>query len=247
MANQGRPRRKLVRYPTSDGKPMAETDFHRDQMVYLIQALKWHLRGRTAYVSGNNFLYFVEGNPRIRVSPDVYVVFGVTPELRDCYQSWKEGGRLPSVAFEITSARTRGADTCVKYRLYEAMRVSEYFLFDPRDHYLEPALQGFRLVNGAYIPIEPSGGRLHSEQLSLDLVQEGWRFRLWDPHAQEWLLSHAELCALRRTNSRQAEEHVAARAEQRCADSERWWAEMNAKLASLRAEIAALRGGSPIN
>ena len=27
-------------YPTSDGKPMAETDKHRDLMVYAIEALK---------------------------------------------------------------------------------------------------------------------------------------------------------------------------------------------------------------
>ena len=41
-------------YPTSDGKPMAETDIHRDQMVEAIEVLK----GRYAddpdiYVSGN--------------------------------------------------------------------------------------------------------------------------------------------------------------------------------------------------
>ena len=33
-------KREEIYYPESDGKPMAETDVHREQMNYLIESLK---------------------------------------------------------------------------------------------------------------------------------------------------------------------------------------------------------------
>ena len=40
-----------IRYPTSDGRPMAETDDHRDLMVELIETLKMYKAGdRRFYV-----------------------------------------------------------------------------------------------------------------------------------------------------------------------------------------------------
>ena len=45
-------------YPTSDGKPMAETDWHRDLMNTLIQTLAVHYCAAEpmVYVSGNTSL-----------------------------------------------------------------------------------------------------------------------------------------------------------------------------------------------
>jgi len=45
-----------IHYPESDGKPIAETDVHRDEMVYFIEALRTWLRSEEAYVSGNILL-----------------------------------------------------------------------------------------------------------------------------------------------------------------------------------------------
>ncbi|MDE0483572.1 MAG: Uma2 family endonuclease [Candidatus Poribacteria bacterium] len=65
-------------YPESDGKPMAETDTHRDLMIDFIQMLKHHYRDDAdVYVSGNLLIYYEKGNPRKSISPDVFVVFGV--------------------------------------------------------------------------------------------------------------------------------------------------------------------------
>ena len=62
-------------YPTSDGKPMAETDWHRDLMLALIQTLKaYHEAQRRVYVSGNLLLFYERGNRRRHLSPDVFVV-----------------------------------------------------------------------------------------------------------------------------------------------------------------------------
>ena len=96
--------------------------------------------------------------------------------------SWLEGGLLPSVVFEFTSRKTANEDINTKRPLYETvLRVAEYFMFDPTGDYLEPRLQGFRLINGHYQPISLVNDRLHSEQLGLDLVQQGETMRLYDP------------------------------------------------------------------
>ena len=81
---------RAVYYPTSDGKPIAETDIHRDQMVDDIYGLKQFYRDNpNVYVSGNNFIYYEEGNPKRCFSPDVYVVFGVPSHIRGCYKTWE--------------------------------------------------------------------------------------------------------------------------------------------------------------
>ena len=110
MATEHRPthpRRTGVYYPESDGKPMAESDLHRDEMVRAIQTLQDAYAGRPdVYVSGNLLLYYEEGNPRASVAPDVMVVFGVPKlPLRRVYKLWEEGA-APSVVIEITSPST---------------------------------------------------------------------------------------------------------------------------------------------
>lgn len=126
-------RQKPIVYPTSDGKPMAETDKHCDLMIYVREALKVYFADRPeVYVAGNNFLYWEEGDAKKCVSPEVYVVFGAGMRQRDSYKVWEERGRLPDVVFEITSRKTRRQDTHTKRPLYErTLKVPEYFLFDP--------------------------------------------------------------------------------------------------------------------
>ncbi len=119
-------------------------------------------------------MFWEEGNPKARLSPDAYVVFGVPNHLRDSYKSWEEGGRLPDVVFEFTSRKTQREDTDTKLPRYETtLRTPEYFLFDPTGDYLRPRLQGYRLESGRYVRLELVDDRLHSERLGLDLVQEG--------------------------------------------------------------------------
>lgn len=73
----------VVDYPSSDGEPMAETDLHRDEMVALIEALKRRYADRPdAYVAGNLLVYYEEGNPSARFTPDVMVVLGAAKRQR---------------------------------------------------------------------------------------------------------------------------------------------------------------------
>jgi Uma2 family endonuclease len=226
--NTPSPTHRVV-YPTSDGKPMAETDKHRRLMMYVIDALNVYYADRPdVYVSGNNFVFYEEGNPKARISPDGYVVFGVPPGPRDSYKTWDEGGLMPDVVFEFTSRKTRAEDTDTKLPLYErVLRVPEYFLFDPTGDYLRPRLQGYRLIEGQYVRLELVGGRLHSEKLRLDLVQAGEDLRLYDPRRREFLLNPVE--------------------QARCAEAETERANAaEDEVARLRAELEALRNtGQP--
>src|SRR3954452_1245811 len=86
------PRSTKNDYPTSDGRPMAETDWHRDLMNTLIQTLAtFFLAAPRVYVSGNLLLFYERGNKRRHISPDVFVVKGVAKEKRPNYLIWEEG------------------------------------------------------------------------------------------------------------------------------------------------------------
>lgn len=183
-----------VFYPESDGKPMAETEEHQEEMIYLVEALKTHFRAASdVYVGSNMFLYYVEGNPRRVVAPDLFVVRGV-PKLpkRRVYKLWQEG-KPPCLIVEVTSDSTRDEDLVTKRECYERMRVEEYVLFDPFGDYLEPRLQGHRLVKGRYqqAPLEPDGALL-SQTTGLLFRVEGERLRLFDTATGQPFLRNEE-------------------------------------------------------
>jgi Uma2 family endonuclease len=170
-----------IEYPYSDGKPMAESDLHRDEMMYLIQALDDRYRETPdVYVAGNLFLYYVPGERKAVVAPDVFLVKGVPKGDRKSFLLWKEG-RGPCFVVEVTSESTRDEDLKKKMDVYQRLGVEEYFLHDPLSEYLKPALQGFRLQNGRYRRIAPElDGSLTSTTTDLGLRREGEHLRLID-------------------------------------------------------------------
>ncbi|MDQ3257624.1 MAG: Uma2 family endonuclease [Acidobacteriota bacterium] len=186
------PQPSTIVYPETDGKPMAETDVHRDLMSELIRELKMYFQHEPdVYISGNLLVYYVEGNPRQCFAPDVFVVRGVGNHQRRTYKLWEEG-RAPEVVFEISSRQTWGDDLQRKWKLYEQLRVAEYFIFDPEYDYLMEPLVAYRLEAGEYAPLEVKDGRVMSEALGLELVDTGETLRLFDPHAQRFLPTTAE-------------------------------------------------------
>ncbi len=216
-----------VEYPTGDGQPMAETPVHRDNMIAMLDVLRARFAtDPMVYISGNMFLFYVPGKRRRHVSPDVFLVRGVPNKDRDIYLVWEEG-KGPDVVFEYTSASTRDEDLDEKYHLYQdTLAVPEYFLFDPKQEYLTPSLQGFRLNSGRYLAIAPVEGRLHSEVLGLDLERDGTFLRLRDPATGNRLLTSWESLSLTEAALRQAEaEKRQAEAEKRQAETEKRQAE----------------------
>jgi Uma2 family endonuclease len=212
-----------IEYPESDGEPMAETPIHRDVMVDLLVMLKkYYADEPDAYVSANMMMYYVEGDPKKCLSPDVFVTLGI-PKLpeRRVYKIWVEG-KGPDVVFELHSRGTWRADVGWKLDLYrDVLKVREYFLFDPLEERPNAKpLQGFRLVDGAYEPIPEIDGRLVSEVLGLHIEAAGEQLRLYDPRRGVYLMTPEEIdealqqeAAARAEAEARAQEEAAARAE----------------------------------
>lgn len=183
---------KTVNYPESDGKPIGETDEHRDEMVREIELLRRLFEGQRVYVSGNLLVYFVEGKPKKFVVPDVFVVKGLDPEKRRTYKLWIER-KAPDAIIEVTSRKTKKNDTVTKPALYARLGVKEYFLFDPNQDYLHPPLQGHRLVGNQYVQVRPdSQESLLSHELGLRLQAERGQLMMYRLDTGQRLLTADE-------------------------------------------------------
>jgi Uma2 family endonuclease len=195
-----------IKYPTSDGRPMGETDVHRQDMFDLIESLKLFYAGQQVYVSGNLLICYRPGSKRKHVAPDVFVVKGIDPHPRDNFILWEEA-KGPNIVIEVTSESTKEEDLDDKYVLYrDVIKVPEYFLFDPRGEFLNPPLQGYRLVDGKYVRIEPIDGRLPSVELRLHLEPDGSELRLWNSQTGKWIPTHDEARLLAEQAQREAEQ-----------------------------------------
>jgi Uma2 family endonuclease len=187
-----------IEYPSSDGEPMAESDITRDYITYGVEALKLYFQGSSdVYVSANSFVYYEEGNKAAVVAPDIYAVFGVRKRKRDNYKVWQEGGIAPQFVLEITSATTQDVDQETKPETYRSLGVREYFQYDPSGDYLNPILQGVRLVNGQYEPIEANNIAfdtlwLYSEVLGLELHIVSGELRFRNPQTEEFLKTYQQ-------------------------------------------------------
>jgi Uma2 family endonuclease len=188
-----KPLTRAVEYPESDGKPMTETDAHREQMTDLIAALKAYFRNDPrVYVGGNLMMYYDEGDPKESIAPDIFVVRGVSKRNRRVYKVWEEG-RAPDVVIELTSRSTRDQDLGSKRWVYAELGVREYFIFDPLGEYLQPPLRSYTLSGDEYIRIASDGTSIMSQSLGLELrVVDGW-LRLFDPEMGQLLSTPAEL------------------------------------------------------
>ena len=74
---------------------------------YAFGALLLHYRDRRSdvYVSADLLIYYEEGNPRVSVAPDTFVVFGVEDHKRMNYKVWEEG-KGPDFVLEVASPNT---------------------------------------------------------------------------------------------------------------------------------------------
>jgi Uma2 family endonuclease len=199
-------------YPTTDGKPMAETDQHRKLMIALIETLDVHFADDPdVYVTGNLLLFYERGNRRRHVSPDVFLSKKVRKGDRLHYLLWEEG-KGPDLVIELTSSSTRHADTNRKFRLYrDVLKVREYFLFDPLGDYLKPPFQGYRLRGGEYVPIRPVQGRLPSQVTGLHLEAHERELRLYDPATGQWLPTPMERIARAEAEVQRLQQELEAR------------------------------------
>ena len=222
-------------YPETDGMPLPDGETQAPQYIRVVGTVAVHFRNVPgARVNGNTFIYYEEGNRNRRISPDCYVLLGMSQEAEESFERnntyllW-EVGKAPDFVLEIGSESTADVDLGSKRGLYAELGVGEYWRYDPTggDFYGNP-LVGEILVEGEYRPIplkHESDGRVwgHSEALKLELWWEDGDLRFWDPVVGRWLLSQEE----------EREGRIAA--EDRADIAE-------ARVAELEAEIRRLRG-----
>ena len=215
-------------YPDSDGKPMAVSDLHRRILMRTLQVLDTHFEERPeVYVSGDILMYYVEGDPRKSVSPDVLVAFGLGKKPRRSYLVWKEG-KVPDFAMEFSSKGTYRNDLGSKMELYASLGIRDYFLYDAEGLYLPSPIMGFTLIDGSYVPISAGrDGGLHSTALGLDFCVGDVGLGIYDPIADNWLQTPAESVLRRAKRAETRAEQEAERAEM---------AEIRAEMAETRAE-----------
>ena len=213
-------------YPSSDGKPMAENMWQAKAILNAAGDLEeTHPQ---ALVAEDILVYPEEGNRYNSVAPDVLVAFGIGTHKRMSYFVWAEG-KPPDWVLEVASQSTNRRDLNYKRDCYAAMGVPEYWLFDAKGDVFPrgmPQLQGLKLVDGEYRPLEPAiaGGErtIHSEVLGLDVRAEGELLRFHDPATGRDARHRAEVKADEERAQARAEREAAARlaAEARVAELE---------------------------
>jgi Uma2 family endonuclease len=119
-------------YPDSDGEPMADNTVQFEWIVTLQGNLDLLYRDRPdVFVAGDHLIYPVEGKPKVRAAPDVYVAFGRPKGHRGSYRVWEEGGVFPQVVFEVLSPNNTAAEMARKRRFYRRFGAEEYYVYDP--------------------------------------------------------------------------------------------------------------------
>jgi Uma2 family endonuclease len=170
------------------------------------------------FLDFDSYICYDRNNLNVRVSPDIYLVFGVDARAirpRKLYLPW-EAGKPPDWALEIASESTAREDVNRKPAIYARIGIPEYWRFDPTggNYHGEP-LWGGLLVDGTYRTIElaaaPDGVlKGYSPVLGLSLCwDEGWP-RFYDPSAGAYLETWREVQAARaeaetRANTAEAE------------------------------------------
>ena len=201
-----------IEYPESDGKPMAETEWHIDAIIRMRSMLKHRYHGKQVYIGSDLLVYYTKGNPKDSVAPDVFAALDCDPKVRGTFKVWEEQ-RVPDVVFEFTSPSTANEDKHNKPKIYAQIGVKELFLFDPTGDYLIPNLQGFRFVKGKPLPIESHNGQYFSEVLNVHLSSiadplsaNQWRLRLIDTNTGKEVLTGEESERQAKEVERQAKE-----------------------------------------
>ena len=242
------PLEKEIFYPESDGEPMAETKHHLQEMVYVWEGLEDRFEAEPdVFVGANLFLYYGKGDPTAVVAPDGFVVKGVPKRWpgdreRTKYLLWEER-QAPCFVLETTSESTHRRDE-EKKEIYRRLGVGEYFQFDPYGEYLDPKLQGVRLVGGRYRPIRPEpDGSLLSQATGVLFRAEGDRLRLTDAATGEPVLrSEEKTKALREAKAKAAAEAMARRqAEQKAATEATALRQAEERIRALEEELARRR------
>jgi hypothetical protein len=138
---------------------MAENTVQAEWILTMFGNLDLLFRDRSdVFVAMDNLWYPVEGKPKRRAAPDVYVAFGRPKGRRGSYKQWEEGGVPLTVVFEVLSPGNRWRELMRKFRFYQRYGVEEYYVIDPDEHTFEAwhrdggRLRGVKVNGGLVSP-----------------------------------------------------------------------------------------------
>jgi len=97
-----------IKYPESDGKPMA---YNTKQLEYIVSIhagfSALYKDNPNVFIAGDLLWYPVEGDIGIRAAPDIMLAFGRPKGHRGSYIQHEENGIAPQVVFQILSPGNR--------------------------------------------------------------------------------------------------------------------------------------------
>jgi Uma2 family endonuclease len=225
--------RKVILYPESDGKPMADNTRQFEWIVLIKKGLDdWFKRDLNVFIAGDLLWYPVEGQPDINTAPDVMVTVGRPKGHRSSYKQWEEGGLAPQVVFEIWSPSNTLSERTKKWQFYDRHGVEEYYTYDP----LTDVLEGWLRRGRKLAPIADLNDWV-SPRLKIRFGRNGSldsSWRLYFPDGRPFEI-YERLSTLRDQAEMQAREERAAKEAERAAKE----AECAAKEAERAAKEAA--------
>ncbi len=180
-----------IKYPDSDGQPMADNTKQFRWIVTVKENLELLFVDRPdVFVAGDLLWYPVEGSNAIRQAPDAMVVFGrpkgdpcgICEAARGSYMQWKEDNIPAQVVFEILSPGNRLRETARKYQFYNLYGVEEYYVYDPDDN----ELIGWMRRNGFLDVIEEMNGWT-SPQLGIRFELTDATLEIYRPDGERFL------------------------------------------------------------
>ncbi len=170
-------------YPESDGLPMADNSLQLQWIVTLYDNLDILFGGRgDVFVGGDLLWYPVQGDPEIRLAPDVLVVFGRPPGYRGSYKQWEEGDVPLTVVFEILSPNNTATEMDLKLLFYEDHGVEEYYFYDP----IKNHLQAYCRERDTLLRIRPAHGHV-SPRLGIRFDLSGPEMMVFRPDGLPFL------------------------------------------------------------
>lgn len=141
-----------INYPDNDGQPMADNTKQFRWITTIQGGLEALFRDdANVFVAGDLLWYPVEGDNKIRVAPDVMVVFGRPKGDRGSYLQWQEENIPPQVVFEVLYPGNTLTEMARKLEFYDLYQVEEYYLYDPQ----KVDLSGWLRVEGRLRVIDP--------------------------------------------------------------------------------------------
>jgi Uma2 family endonuclease len=200
-----------------------------------IGILKWgleayYLNDPNVFIAGDHLIYPVEGDPKTRQAPDVYVAIGRPKKDRGSYKVWEEGDIFPQVVFEVWSPNNRFEQMRDKLSFYEKFGAEEYYIVYPE---FPAHVEGWKR-DGAKLTGIPEINGWISPRTGIRFALKEGDLKVFGPDGRE-MRSPAEIAADRDAEHRRAEQERqrAQREESRAKTAEQRAAQLATRLREL--------------